>query len=1059
MLTRHELRVVGGSNTHRLIGEHASSSHVQAKHSPVERKDIMDALKWVRDHNGPMESRIRQIQSSVNSIGNTPIREFGLGRDRYGMVVPTPNAVVDNISEDGLSPPPAADDNITDTGSSPTPLVKRPRLALLRSSGAFRSWSPHLINASEALSISSTTSTSPPSPQDDRPPEQLHVSEDSSSRRYTAEDDVCLSPNPEASDDDQAVSMARDVEERRTANAALITDINIENDHRNVQTVTVQSVPSGSRRASVKAGNQAQAALGDADYTSYAISRSLLRPGLRELKETKGQQAADKQGTMQKRRRTTSVVLDRVQGGFYQSASQTVVSAKPVKKGGAHISSSPDTLIGRNLRSTLLQHRESMSRGQVAGSEKLDVVVVSSDDEMDSSDEVANNDEVVGNDEEDNDEEDAPHVEHLVILAAGGCDQGTNGSTLRTKHLPKKQRPTRSEERSTKSLGGAETPLNSRCIAERPDHENRHSPEDRDGNDEENSNADASDDSHDSTCVDSEKDNRNGTSHLATAATAAEIQSHSHLGDAARSEAQCDSWVDKNGSKAQSCRRCKPSLQGVTLEDTPENILQMEMDPSSGVNPITSPEDGSPSSTIINRPGTLLHAIQARNAHVIYEISNELKLHQSDEKAEEFRELKTQWLDPQAWASIYTEPESALGLSSTSADEADIWYLNWDCFQSYADRGYVFNRPVVIKQTFQDSGMYSIGEYMHQLWHRFPDRVIDVHNSRTGECSKYSIPDFCSAVSKADLSSTVESAQISNAINLSRLAQADEPLLTRMGRFRLLSILTDRLNSDVGKRQSKEPSDVEGSLGFNLLGFKGAFSRPHLDYLLGTWVRCLVGRKVWLIVPHMDQDDWNGFAQEGCNWSPRGKARIVMLEKNDVLLMPPSVRTVHAVFTPEPSLMEGGMLWDESSIPEILQGLLWVACNQACTNEAIALQLPAIVDTLELWVAQKNARASPEPDNAAYWQDIKAGIAQLRGIGCVCRHDCVRTKSCHCRNGGRRCTAWCQNHPSIHPESSDDSHNRDSTGCDGIGYVSDFRRKSSSSRRTQSHTFKCMMDG
>jgi hypothetical protein len=280
-----------------------------------------------------------------------------------------------------------------------------------------------------------------------------------------------------------------------------------------------------------------------------------------------------------------------------------------------------------------------------------------------------------------------------------------------------------------------------------------------------------------------------------------------------------------------------------------------------------------------------------------------------------------------------------------------------------------------------------------------------------------------------------------------------------LSRFRLLTILVDRLNSIVGKKQFREPSDVESSLSFNLLGFTGAFSRPHMDYLLGTWVRCLFGSKIWIIVPRMDEDDWESFAREGCNWSPQGKARIVILEKDDVLLMPPGVRTVHAVFTPEPCLIEGGMLWDDNCLPEILQGLLWVGRNQACTNEAIAYQLPALIEALEQWVFQMNQNNASEPEDIKYYQDVQAGIVQLRELGCDCRHGCQRARACRCRDEERRCTAWCRNHPRL-PSQHLDAHQTE--GKNNERATQDKLQASPSTRRVRLQSqpdFECMIDG
>jgi hypothetical protein len=477
------------------------------------------------------------------------------------------------------------------------------------------------------------------------------------------------------------------------------------------------------------------------------------------------------------------------------------------------------------------------------------------------------------------------------------------------------------------------------------------------------------------------------------------------------------------------------------------------------VNSTTNDETQPKQHTLPGSQETLLHAIQARHLPMVQKLSDDLQPSLPAVAEDQLRLLKIQWLDPQAWATIYAEPEATLGLSSAKADDADVWYLTWESFRSYADRGYVFNRPIVIKQQFQDSGMYDIVDYIHRLWYRFPLQHIDVQDSRSGKCSKKTMEEFMLAVSLADLSSAVDVVPFSNALSLGKLARADEPLFTRLDRFCLLSVLVDRLNGIVGKKQVKEPSDVEGSLGFNLLGFTGAFSRPHLDYLVGTWVRCLVGRKIWSIVPRMDENDWEGFARESCNWSPGGKARILVLEKDDVLLMPPGLRAVHAVFTPEPSLMEGGMLWDVDNLPEILQGLLWIGRNQACTNEAIAYQLPAIIDALEQWVLHyPAANLSTEEEDGKYWQDVRTGIAQLRELGCVCKQGCQRAKACPCRVEGRRCTAWCRNHPRLPGQKFDDefveAEDEERPGRIGSQTSPTARR----ARLRSQTTFECMHD-
>lgn len=114
-----------------------------------------------------------------------------------------------------------------------------------------------------------------------------------------------------------------------------------------------------------------------------------------------------------------------------------------------------------------------------------------------------------------------------------------------------------------------------------------------------------------------------------------------------------------------------------------------------------------------------------------------------------------------------------------------------------------------------------------------------------------------------------------------------------------------------------------------------------------------------------------------------------------------------------PSLMEGGMLWDECNIPALLDELLWVAQNQPCTNEAIAYQLPSIIDILEVWVEEHGERLSASGNNANYCQTIKQGIQELRNLGCKCIRGCTKNCDCPCRIQARRCSAWCSKHPTL----------------------------------------------
>jgi hypothetical protein len=146
----------------------------------------------------------------------------------------------------------------------------------------------------------------------------------------------------------------------------------------------------------------------------------------------------------------------------------------------------------------------------------------------------------------------------------------------------------------------------------------------------------------------------------------------------------------------------------------------------------------------------------------------------------------------------------------------------------------------------------------------------------------------------------------------------------------------------------------------------------------------------------MDNEEWDKFARDRTCWTPAGKGRVIILEKDDVLSMPPGLRTLHTVFTLGPSLVQGGMLWDEYNIPALLDELLWVAQNQACTIEAITYQLPSIVDIMEIWIRAHGERLSIVRKSPGYIQIVERGIDRLRYLGCKCVRGCTKTPDCSC---------------------------------------------------------------
>jgi hypothetical protein len=424
----------------------------------------------------------------------------------------------------------------------------------------------------------------------------------------------------------------------------------------------------------------------------------------------------------------------------------------------------------------------------------------------------------------------------------------------------------------------------------------------------------------------------------------------------------------------------------------------------------------------IDDDGTILGRMAHCYSSRLRDLLESARKYSTDRRVEEHNKVKVAWLERTRWANVSVVPQESDPNLNTPLD-ADVLYMESQTFQKRAQTGEIFSRPIVIKQKFSDSGMHEPHDYISILKEKFQGQELDVQNSETGECRKMDVQDFYATRSSAEKADHQALATTSNVINLRKTANADAPLLTRMRRFRLLETLVDRAAKlGPGKRISGHLNDISDCLGFDLLGFEGAFTRPHVDALTGTWARCLSGEKAWIFAPGMGGEDWDGFAREGAYWSPAGKGRVIILEKDDVLFMPPGLRTLHAVFTLGSSLMEGGMLWDEYNIPALLDELLWVAQNQACTNEAIAYQLPSIIDTLEIWTREHDDRLSIVRKSPDYIQIVERGIRRLRDLGCRCVRGCTKTPGCPCSIQRRRCTAWCLKHPTLPGQAKGQAH-------------------------------------
>jgi hypothetical protein len=120
---------------------------------------------------------------------------------------------------------------------------------------------------------------------------------------------------------------------------------------------------------------------------------------------------------------------------------------------------------------------------------------------------------------------------------------------------------------------------------------------------------------------------------------------------------------------------------------------------------------------------------------------------------------------------------------------------------------------------------------------------------------------------------------------------------------------------------------VNGGLSFNRIESSGAFSGPCLPSLGGTWVRVLEGRKLYAFIPRekLTAPFRADFVRDGLKWWPKDEQRLVLLEPNDVLVLPADV--VCAQFAVDAGASLEGSFWDERDWGRYFAAAQWAAMN------------------------------------------------------------------------------------------------------------------------------------
>jgi hypothetical protein len=320
------------------------------------------------------------------------------------------------------------------------------------------------------------------------------------------------------------------------------------------------------------------------------------------------------------------------------------------------------------------------------------------------------------------------------------------------------------------------------------------------------------------------------------------------------------------------------------------------------------------------------------------------------------RRARSQWLTQDTrLARIWSISQSGgmLPGSAPSKADCDILYCSVDDMLEAARSGEVFQKPMVIKESFSDAGMHN--------YERFLSLLEDAFNSEEQaevRCINIEEP-MCEALGQftAYLRSHPKDTNGFWMSTSRSVASCHRPLFTMLTRFRLLESVTAGLQ-DNRFNLASPPLGMTMSVNSNTISFPGSFSGAYVNTAAGSWQRNLSGIQLWVFVPEeaVDPSDFAGLANGENDWLPLGRQRLVVLEENDVLFVPPGLRLVQAWHTPVTCLTEQGLLWDDLSVLPILESMHVGHEHQAAHEGRNAQQLSRMISNLDCLIREQPDR-------------------------------------------------------------------------------------------------------
>lgn len=267
------------------------------------------------------------------------------------------------------------------------------------------------------------------------------------------------------------------------------------------------------------------------------------------------------------------------------------------------------------------------------------------------------------------------------------------------------------------------------------------------------------------------------------------------------------------------------------------------------------------------------------------------------------RQVRKEWLSHAKWASRgnpWSNPKERFS-------DFDIWSLNESSLERLAKDSHALKKPVIVTEAAQDFTAHSVDSIRSV--------IRDNHCENEVEC-------FLALFSSNERPTASYFLRVP--------FQAHDPKFMRFGRFTVLqraamrafnSLMARSDDSDQCCNDSLHTSFLTSGLSSVRVETTGAAGGPRISALGGSWFRCLVGKMLYALIEtpdlHSMQSDLSSASGQDQLSSPSGRVRLILLEPNDVLILPPGTAFLH--FAVDPSATLEGYYWDERDVHRYLE--------------------------------------------------------------------------------------------------------------------------------------------